>query len=56
MNKGMHMSFSQQQTLTPSALARQLIEPHFRAWMDHMIGLVQKWTCVVIVQRVGVAV
>ncbi|AIV72356.1 hypothetical protein GSH10_00045 [Burkholderia pseudomallei] len=37
----MHVSL--QQTLTPSTLVRQTIEPYFRAFMDAMIGLVQKW-------------
>lgn len=38
----MHVSL--QQTLTPSALVRQTIEPYFRAFMDAMLGLVRKWT------------
>lgn len=38
----MHVSL--QHIVTSPALARQTLTPHFRAWMDAMIGLVRKWT------------
>lgn len=50
----MHVSL--QQTLTPSALARQSVAPFFRALMDAMIGIVQKWTSIPGIHQAGWAV
>lgn len=44
LNRGSQMHVSLQQTLTPPVHTRQSLTPHFRAWMDAMIGLVRKWT------------